>query len=109
MICNHAWVMCYAPVIIGEQSLIGEYARVITGSHLSNSSSYQGVASSVIIGNNCWIASCAIVASGGRRKLTIGDGAIIGVGAVVLLSVKSMAIVVGNPAEQIAERDFKRD
>lgn len=108
MICNDAWVMCYAPVIIGNRSIIGEYARILTGSHVSNSKSYRPIISEIIIGNDCWIASCSILASGGRRKLKIGDGAIIGAGAVVLLNVKPMAIVVGNPAEQIAERQFNR-
>lgn len=106
MICNHAWVMCYAPVVIGNQSLVGEYARILTGSHLSSSTSYQGVASSVIIGENCWIASCAMLVSGGYRKLKIGDGAIIGAGSVVFRNVKPMAIMMGNPAKYIADREF---
>jgi len=62
-----------------------------------------------LIGNDCWIASCAILASGGRRKLKIGDGAIIGAGAVVFLNVKPLAIMAGNPAEQIAERRFNKE
>ena len=109
MICNDAWVMCYAPVVIGDRSIVGEFARILTGSHVSNSKSYEGIVSDVLIGNDCWIASCAILASGGRRKLKIGDGAIIGAGAVVFLNVKPLAIMAGNPAEQIAERRFDRE
>ena len=108
MICNHTWVMCYAPVEIGNQSLVGEHARILTGSHISNSASYKGVASSVTIGENCWIASCAILASGGYKKLKIGDGAIVGAGAVVFRNVKPMAIMVGNPAKHIADREFNK-
>ena len=108
MICNDAWVMCYASVVIGNQSLVGEYARILTGSHVSNSVSYQGIASSIIIGENCWIASCAMIVSGGRKKLTIGDGAIVGAGAVVFRKVKPMAIMIGNPAKYVADREFNK-
>ena len=106
MICNHAWVMCYAPVVIGNQSLVGEYARLLTGSHISNSNSYKGIASSIEIGENCWIASCAIVVSGGYKPLKVGDGAIVGAGSVIYRNVKPMAIMMGNPAKYIADREF---
>lgn len=109
MICNDAWVMCYAPVVIGDQSNVGEYARILTGGHVANSKTYKGIVSSVIIGNDCWIASCAILVSGGRRTLKIGDGAIVGAGSVVFLNVPRMAIMAGNPAEQIGERAFRQD
>ncbi len=109
MICNHTWIMCYSPVIIGDQALVGEYVRVLTGSHISNSKSYKGISSGVEIGPNAWIASCAILSSGGYKTLKIGDGAIIGVGSVVFRNVKPMAIVMGNPAKYIADREFNRE
>ena len=109
MICNNTWIMCYAPVTIGEQALVGEYARVLTGSHITNSKSYKGISSGVEIGANSWIASCAILSSGGYKTLKIGEGAIVGVGSVVLRNVKPMTIVMGNPAKYIADREFNRE
>jgi len=109
MICNYAWVMCYAPVIIGNQALVGEYARILTGSHISNSKSYKGITSSVILEDNSWIASCAIVSSGGYKTLKVGQGAIVGVGSIVVRSVKPMTIVMGNPAKFIADREFSKE
>lgn len=109
MICNDAWVMCYAPVVIGDRSNVGEFARVLTGGHVANSKTYKGLSSSVIIGKDCWIASCAMLVSGGRRTLNVGDGAIVGAGSVVFLNVKPMAVMAGNPAEQIAEREFNKE
>lgn len=46
------------------------------------------------IGNECWIGPGAILIGG----VSVGDGAIIGAGAVVLPNVPSGAVVAGNPA-----------
>lgn len=47
-----------------------------------------------VIGNDVWIGSNSFV----RKGVTIGDGAIIGAGSVVVADVPPYAIVVGNPA-----------
>lgn len=54
----------------------------------------------VTIGNDVWIGARAIVLS----NLTIGDGAVIGAGAVVTKDVPRYAIVAGNPARLIRHR-----
>lgn len=107
MICNNAWVMCYGKISVGRYSLIGEYVRVLSGSHDSNSTSYVGIAKPIIIEDNCWIASCAILASGGK-KLTIGEGGIVGAGSVVMRNVKPWTVVVGNPAKFLVDRELKK-
>lgn len=104
MICKNAWVSCHAPVIVGNQSLVGEYARILTGSHKTNSRNYEGIASGVTIGADCWIASCAIVCSGGYSELKIGDGAVVSAGAVVYSDVRPMGIAIGNPAHCVLDR-----
>lgn len=52
---------------------------------------------SIKVGKNCWIAPNAAV----RQKLTLGDGAFIGIGAVVLHDVPPAAKVFGNPATKL--------
>jgi acetyltransferase-like isoleucine patch superfamily enzyme/SAM-dependent methyltransferase len=52
------------------------------------------------IGNDVWIGQSAIVLSGVR----VGDGAIIGAGAVVSRDVPPYAIVAGNPAQVVRHR-----
>lgn len=54
----------------------------------------------VIIGNDVWIGHNAIILPG----LKIGNGAIIGAGAVVTKDVKPYSVVVGNPAKEIKKR-----
>ncbi len=106
MSCSDAWVACDADIEIGDQSMIGAFARVLAGSHDSNSNTFKPVVTKILIEKNCWIASCAMLVGGGRKVLKIGEGAIVGAGAVVFTNVKPGAIMVGNPAEKIAERSL---
>ena len=54
----------------------------------------------VVIGNDVWIATRAIILSG----VTIGDGAVVAAGAVVVKDVEPYAIVAGNPAMLVKRR-----
>lgn len=56
----------------------------------------------VIVGNDVWIGSGAVIAR--KDGLIIGDGAVIGSGAVVTKSVPPYAIVAGVPARIIKYR-----
>lgn len=55
---------------------------------------------SVVIGNDVWVGSRAMVIG----NVTIGDGAIVGAGAVVVRDVPAYSVVVGVPARAIRER-----
>lgn len=55
------------------------------------------VSGSVRIGRNCWIAPAAALING----ISIGDRAVVGLGAVVTKDVPADAVVAGNPARQI--------
>jgi len=54
----------------------------------------------VVIGNDVWIGTEAMIMSG----VTVGDGAIIGARALVARDVEPYAIVAGNPARVIRKR-----
>jgi serine acetyltransferase len=52
------------------------------------------------IGNDVWIGDCALVKAG----VTIGDGAVIGMGSVVTKDIPPYEIWAGNPARRIKVR-----
>jgi acetyltransferase-like isoleucine patch superfamily enzyme len=54
----------------------------------------------VVIGNDVWVGTRAIILHG----VTIGDGAVVGAGSVVTKDVPQHSIVAGNPARVIRAR-----
>jgi len=56
----------------------------------------------VVIGDDVWIGARAIILPG----VTIGDGAIIGAGALVRSDVPPFAIAVGVPARVVGQREI---
>jgi acetyltransferase-like isoleucine patch superfamily enzyme len=91
-------------VTIGSHTLIapGVFITDHTHNHArSKRLDEQGIRSSpVVIGADVWLGVRAVVLSG----VTIGDGAVVGAGAVVTRNVSPYAIVAGVPARQIGER-----
>jgi chloramphenicol O-acetyltransferase type B len=102
------------PVVIGSFSSIADGVQIHGETHHANdqASTYpfrlrlQGRAEpsrgrgKVVIGNDVWVGARAIVLS----NVTIGDGAVIGAGAIVTKDVSPYAIVAGNPAQLIRYR-----
>ena len=57
--------------------------------------------SQIVIGNDVWIGQNAIITPSVSR---IGDGAVVGAGAVVTMDVPDFAVVAGNPAKVVKYR-----
>jgi acetyltransferase-like isoleucine patch superfamily enzyme len=93
------------PILIGQNVMIAANCSLFSYDH--------GIAAGVpireqplssrgpiIIGNEAWIGTRAIVLSG----VSIGEGAVIGAGSVVTRDIPAGAIAVGNPAKVIRLR-----
>lgn len=79
---------------------IGPEASILTLGDDPQSSDFCDRGGDVVIGDRVWIGYRAIVLPG----VTIGEGAVIGAGAIVTKDVEPFAIVAGNPAKKIGER-----
>ena len=55
----------------------------------------------ITIGRDCWIGNGAIIGA------DIGDGSVVGAGAVVLEPVESLSIMRGNPAVRVGVREHR--
>lgn len=93
---------------IGSGTVIARCTEIRTSGHNYNSPDLQSLPydsrmtnSPMVIGENCWIASHVTFV----RGVTVGEGAIIGMGAVVTKDVPPLAVVAGNPARIIKYRD----
>jgi acetyltransferase-like isoleucine patch superfamily enzyme len=85
----------------GDDVSIGPEATILTLGHDPQSPEFVDRGGNVVIGNRVWIGYRALILPG----LRIGEGAVVGAGAVVTKDVEPFAIVAGNPARKIGERN----
>lgn len=92
-------------VVFGDNFHSGKDCMIITQNH-----NYEGEAipydttfiiKDVVIGDNVWLGSRVVILGG----VTIGEGAIIQAGAVVVNDIPPYAIAGGNPAKVFKYRD----
>ena len=93
-------------VEIGKDSLLADHVRVMAGSHRYKDASklirlQGGYAKKTAIGQDVWLGSSAIVLGG----VTVGDGAVVGAGAVVSKDIPGYSIAMGVPAKVIGKRE----
>jgi maltose O-acetyltransferase len=90
-------------VYIGDRVLIASHAAITSLTHdYSRLNMRFGAAidKSVIIKDDVWIGSHAVILPG----ITIGEGAVIGAGAIVTSDIPDYAIAIGIPAKVIKYR-----
>src|SRR5215204_2892782 len=84
----------FSGLIVGDGTNFGPYSMVHTANHNMEDTerpvTEQGW-------RDCWIGMGAMILPG----VQVGDGVVIGAGAVVVRDVEDYAVVVGNPAKAI--------
>ena len=98
----HNFVYNQGVLTIGDRVSIAPSVIIILSSHsnFSKASQYTSQHESfVTINNDVWIGAGAIIMNG----LTIGEGAVIGCGSIVIHDVAPHTVVAGNPAKVINE------
>ena len=88
-------------VTIGDRCAIAAGTRFVTPTHDYNvlPVSSVGVNKSIVVGDDVWIGTAAIILPG----VTIGDGAVVAAGAVVAKDVPQDCVVGGVPARLIKQ------
>ena len=89
-----------AKVTIGDDTFIGPNTQFYTPIHpldFKTRNTFVETAKPIKIGKNCWLGGSVIVLPG----VTIGDGCVIGAGAVVTKDIPENSLAVGNPAKVI--------
>ena len=98
---NNITLCALNSIIIGDYCLIGDMVSIFDADHHELNPaqrwSGQGRIAPVVIGNNVWIGSRAMI----LRGVTIGNHSVVGAGAVVTRSVPSRTVVAGNPAKVV--------
>lgn len=85
----------------GNDVSIGPEASILTLGHDPQTADFAERGGYVVIGDRVWIGYRAIILPG----ITIGEGAVVGAGAIVTKDVDPFAILAGNPARKIGVRN----
>ncbi|KAI9218973.1 trimeric LpxA-like protein [Blastocladiella britannica] len=91
-----------ALVTIGDKVLFGPNCSIYSAEHPLSPTARNGTkgpefARPVSIGHNVWLGGNVVVTSGG----SVGDGSMIGAGAVVTRAIPPMSVAVGSPARVV--------
>ena len=100
---HHVYLYSVAPITIGSKVAISEGAFLCTASHDIAFASRPLTTAPIRVADGVWIGARAIVLPG----VSIGEGAIVGAGAVVTRDVPPWAIVAGNPAKIVRWRTLR--
>jgi virginiamycin A acetyltransferase len=113
---------CFEPWSVDRHTTIGRYCSIARGAQILNHNHPLGLKSTsglffnpalgltqdwltpfnpLTVGNDVWIGANAVVLP---EVSSIGDGAVIGAGAIVARDVPPYAVVLGNPARVIKYR-----
>jgi maltose O-acetyltransferase len=94
------WFEGGGSIDIGRDVFLGPQVMIITSVHPIDTDGQverMPTASRVVIGDRCWLGARAIIMPG----VTIGEGTIIGAGAVVTKDCKPGSVYVGVPARKV--------
>ena len=90
-----------AMVEIKTNSIISQGTYICAGTHNIYSTKFDTIRKPIRIGENVWVAAECFIAPG----VTIGEGAIIQAGSVVVNDIPKYAIAGGHPAKVFSSRD----
>lgn len=97
---DRALVYNLGRVTIGARSTVSHLAHLCAGSHDYLDPALPLLRLPIEIGSDVWVCAQAFVGPG----LTLGDGCVVGAGAVVTRSVEAWTVVAGNPAALVRQR-----
>ena len=95
-----SWHDKKATITLGNNIRLGPNVSFLTAGHDHTNLSLPDVAAPIVVGDNVWIGANVSVLQG----VTIGEGAIIAAGSVVVKSVPPYKIYAGIPAKEIKDR-----
>mgnify|MGYP002280335680 CR=1 FL=1 len=98
------WALIYnlGAVTIGDRATISHRAHLCAGTHDYRDPALPLLRLPIEVGAQAWV--CADVFLGPGRR--VGEGAIVGAGAVVVSDVPDWTVVGGNPAQPIKKREI---
>jgi len=101
---EEAYIYNLGRVTIGARATISHRAHLCAGTHDYTKPDFPLLRPPITIGEQAWICAEAFVGPG----VTVGEGGLVGAGAVVTKDVAPWIIVAGNPAREIKRRELEQ-
>ncbi len=89
--------------MLGDNATVSQGVKLCTAGHDIASKIMELTIAPIVIGANAWVAGWSIVLPG----VSVGEGAVVGAGAVVTKDVEPWTVVGGNPATVIKKRELR--
>jgi putative colanic acid biosynthesis acetyltransferase WcaF len=99
-IADEAVIYNAAKVTLGSHAIVSQQAYVCTATHDIDDPTFPMTVRPIVIGAYAWVCARACVLPG----VTIGDGAVAGLGSVATRSLDPWQVYAGNPAKRIRAR-----
>lgn len=95
-------VNCYSQgeIILEDYANVAQYVHLVTGTHDIDDPSFQLYTKPIRICRYAWIASNSFIGPG----VTVGEGAVLGGGAVAFRDLEPWSVNIGNPAQKLRSR-----
>jgi putative colanic acid biosynthesis acetyltransferase WcaF len=100
---ERAWLDCLTPLTIGSHCVVSQQGYLCCGTHDWRDPGMGSLAAPIVIEDGAWVAAAARVAGG----TTIGQEAMVAMGAVVFSDCEPRGMYRGNPAVRVAERRIR--
>jgi acetyltransferase-like isoleucine patch superfamily enzyme len=94
------YVQAVNGVIVGDDTVFGPGVKIISANHDQQDLTKWVKCEPIRIGNRCWIGANAVILPG----VSLGDGAVVGAGAVVTRSFPAYVTIAGVPARLLHTR-----
>jgi len=99
-IADEAIIYNAACVSMGAYAIVSQQAYVCTATHDFDDAAFPMIVAPVSLGARAWICARACVLPG----VSLGDGAVLGLGAVAAKDLEAWQIYAGNPARRLKPR-----
>jgi putative colanic acid biosynthesis acetyltransferase WcaF len=100
---ERAWLDCTSPLTIGKHVVISQSVYLCCGTHDWEDPGMGSIQTPIVVEDGAWIAAFARIAGG----VTIGQEAMVAMGAVVFTDCEARGTYRGNPAQRVGRRRIR--